>query len=448
MTVTDPSTAPRWLPPALRSRVFRWYWAAQWPTQLGTWMHIVALGYLVFKQTGSTGAVALVAAADGLPAVALALVGGLVADRYPRRSILLVTQTVLGLSAGALAVLVWTHHATLPVILVVAVIFGATNDAFDLPARQALIADVVDRSVIVNAMALSSSAMSATRIVGPSLAGVIIATAGPAACFAFLSVAYLAPIAALVFVIPSIPPVTDAGRRGAVADMVGGFRAATSSPVLRATLIVGGVLALLGVSYMPYLPVIAINRLGGSPHVLGLMYSVGGIGGLVGGLLLSLLRGTRRRALLTAGGILYAVSLVVVAQSSTLLLTLPALVGISFGFVAINTSLTTLLQTEAPPAMRGRILGLYATLFAGAQPLGTLAYGGLAGVFGLFNVIAVGALVVGSTAVAVAATGAFRSVDVPVGQPAARPKGPGKGAKGLTDPGRRTELGGHQDRRR
>src|SRR5215469_15375270 len=132
------------LPPALRVRPFRWYWAAQWPTLLGTWMQVVALGFLVYARTGSTTAVAVVAAADGLPAVILSLAGGVLADRLPRRRILLVTQSILGLTAGALAILAATGNATFVTILVVAVVFGAT-DAVDLPTRQALVADLVQR---------------------------------------------------------------------------------------------------------------------------------------------------------------------------------------------------------------------------------------------------------------------------------------------------------------
>jgi predicted MFS family arabinose efflux permease len=401
------------LPPALRVRVFRWYWAAQWPTQLGTWMHIVALGYLVYSTTHSTTAVALVAAADGIPVVALSLFGGLLADRWPRRRILLATQSILGITMAALAVLAATGHAGLPVILVFAVIFGCTNDAIDLPARQALIADIVDRSLILNAMALSSSAMSATRIVGPSLAGIIIAAFGPAFCFGFLAVAYLAPIVALLLVIPDIAPTPDPARRGALRDLVAGLVVAWRTPLLRGALVCGGVLALLGVSYMPYLPAIASSQLHTSPQGLGLMYSIGGVGGLVGGLLLGTLRSSRRRHLLGVGAVLYGISLFAVGRSTSLAITLPALVGISFGFVAINTSLTTLIQTESEARMRGRLLGLYATVFAGSMPIGTLLYGAVANLVGLGVAISTGALAVGGTALLVALSGALRTADDP-----------------------------------
>ena len=179
-TAPDPVATPerRWPPPALRVRPFRWYWAAQWPTLLGTWMQVVALGYLVYQQTGSTTAVAAVAAADGIPSVILSLAGGVLADRLPRRRILLVTQSLLGLSAGSLALLVATNHASFAAILVVAIVFGAT-DAADLPTRQALVADLVERHLVVNAVALGAAAMSATRIVGPSVAGLLIGLRRP-----------------------------------------------------------------------------------------------------------------------------------------------------------------------------------------------------------------------------------------------------------------------------
>lgn len=397
------------LPPALRVRPFRWYWAAQWPTLLGTWMQVVALGFLVYARTGSTTAVAVVAAADGLPAVFLSLAGGVLADRLPRRRILLVTQSVLGLSAATLAVLAATGNASFAAILVVAVIFGAT-DAVDLPTRQALVADLVERDLVVNAVALGSAAMSATRIVGPSIAGLLIGTVGPAACFGALALAYLAPIAVLLAVIPEVcPEPRDAGSR-AWRELVDGVRQVKLDPLVRGVVIACAALAFLGVSYMPFLPVLAKSQLHAGPQVLGLLYSIGGIGGLVGGIAIAALgRGAGRLQLLVVGAAVYAASLFIVAHSSLLAATLPALVGISFAFIALNTSMTTLLQTDTDPKLRGRLLGIYATIFAGLQPLGTMTYGFIGPAVGLFNAIGVGALVVGAAALLVVASPRFRA---------------------------------------
>lgn len=396
------------LPPALRVRPFRWYWAAQWPTLLGTWMQVVALGYLVYARTGSTTAVAVVAAADGLPAVVLSLAGGVLADRFPRRRILLITQSVLGLTAGALALLAATGNATFLSILVVAVVFGAT-DAVDLPTRQALVADLVERDLVVNAVALGSAAMSATRIVGPSIAGLLIGIAGPAACFGTLSLAYLAPIAVLLTVIPEVQPPERETTSRAWHDLLEGIRQVKLDALVRGIAIGCAALAFFGVAYMPFLPVLAKTQLHGGPQVLGLMYSIGGIGGLAGGVIIATLgRGAGRLQLLVVGAVVYAASLFIVAHSHLLALTLVALVGISFAFVAINTSMTTLLQTDTDPRLRGRMLGIYATIFAGLQPLGTMTYGFIGPSVGLFNAIGVGALIVGVTTLLVAASPGFR----------------------------------------
>ena len=174
--------------------------------------------------------------------------------------------------------------------------------------------------------------------------------------------------------------------------------------------IVASVLAFCGVSYMPFLPVLAKTQLHVGPAALGIMYSVGGVGGLVGGLAIaSMGRGAGRLQLMLVGGVVYAASLFVVAHGALLGSRCRALVGISFAFVAVSTSMTTLLQTDTDPALRGRLLGIYATIFAGLQPLGTVAYGLLAHSVGLFNAIGVGALLVGATTVLVVVTPSFRA---------------------------------------
>ncbi len=398
----------RWPPPSLSVRAFRWYWIAQWPTLLGTWMQVVALGFLVFDITHSSTAVAAVAAADGVPAVFLSLAGGLLADRMPRRRILLVTQSVLGVSSGALAVLALTGHAGFWSIIAVAVVYGSA-DSVDLPTRQAMVADLVRRDLIVNAVALSSTAMSATRIIGPSLAGLLIATAGPGACFAVLSLAYIAPLAVLLTVIPDVPPLPRAVGATARGELLEGLRTVRRDPLVRGIVIVCAALAFFGVSYMPYLPVLARTQLHGGATLLGVLYSVGGVGGVAGGVVIATIGNTSgRRRLLLVGGAVYAASLFTLAHSGLVAISLVALVGISFSFLAMNTSMTTLLQTDADPALRGRLMGIYAMLFAGLQPLGTVMYAGAGQVVGLFNAIGIGALVVGVVAVTVAISPGFR----------------------------------------
>jgi hypothetical protein len=267
--------------------------------------------------------------------------------------------------------------------------------------------------------------------VGPSVAGVLYAVAGPGACFACLAIAYLAPISVLWMVVPDIAPAGRAGSQRLVDDVAAGFAAAWRNPLLRGVMGAGAMLSLLGVSYMPFLPVLASSRLHVGSGGLGLMYSVGGVGGLTGALLLSALgRGRGRPWFLVGGGVLYALSLATVARSSWLGWTLPALVGVSLAFVAINTTLITVIQTDADPAVRGRLLGLYATQAVGLQPLGTLLYSVL-GSAQLFNGVTVGAVLVGACAVAVGlggglATGGTVAASPPTASPSPLQDRPGE----------------------
>lgn len=399
----------RWPPPALAVRPYRWYWISQWPVFLGTWMQVPALGFYVYITTGSQTAVGIVGAADGIPSVVLSLLGGVLADRLPRRRILLGTQSVLALSSALLAAMVATHHAGLGVLIAIAVVYGSA-DALDLPTRQALIADLVSADLVVNAVALGAAAMSATRIVGPALAGLLIGWLGPAACFAFLAVAYLGPLVVLLRVVPDIPP-QRTGRRTALGDLRDALHVVRSDSLVRGVIVCASALSFFGVAYMPYLPVYAHDKLHAGPQVLGLLYSMGGFGALAGSLFIATIGGRVevRRRLLLAGSVIYAVSLFNLASSGILGIALPALVGISLGFLAMNTSMVTLLQTETDPAMRGRLLGFYSTILNGLQTLGTLAYGVIAHAVPLFTAISVGAVVVGVVGVVTALGAALRT---------------------------------------
>lgn len=409
-----PPPAPpevQWFPPpALRVRTFRWYWIAQWPVQIGTWMQIVALGYLVYAVTGSAAAVSVVAAAQGLPAFVLPVLGGALADRLPRRRILLVTQTALGLSAGTLGVLAAGGHAGFITIVIVAFVFGCA-DALDLPTRQALVADLVERDLIVSAVALTSMAMSASRIIGPSIAGVLISAVNPGICFGCLALAYLAPLLVLILVIPDLPA-AGRGEGSALTAAWRGVGDAMRDPLVRRVVACAATLSFLGIAYMPFLPVLNREHLAGNSTVLGLLYTIGGVGGLLAGLIVaSLGRGAGRARLLLCGGPIYAAGLFTLAHAHSLALALPALVAISFGFVALNTSMTTILQTETPAPLRGRMLGVYVMVMAGLQPLGTLFYGVVSSVVPLFEAIGVGGLVVGVMAVATGRSAPVRAVD-------------------------------------
>ncbi len=391
------SSMRRQAPAALGIPAYRRYLFGSSPLSLGAWMQLVALGYLTLRVTGSPAAVGLVGAADGIPAIALSLPAGALADRLSRRRILIGTTTTMSLTALLLALAASLHRVELPVLVGAAICFGAA-DAFDQPTRQALVADLVPAPGLVGAAALTSSVGSVTRIVGPAVAGVLLGFWGAASCFLAMGISGLP----FLWILArggwaDARHQTAGGKFRPLAQMLEGLRFAARHPTVRAILIASLVLGLLGVGYMPFLPVFAREQLHGGGQVLGLMYSLGGIGALAGGVLISV---TSRRLhpglMLAAAAPVYAGSLFGLTRASQMLLAVPCLIGISLGFVAANTAMLATLQTLTPGHMRGRVLSLYTLAFSGAGPLGTLLYAGLSRAIPLFQAIGVGALVVGA----------------------------------------------------
>ena len=398
------------MPPVLGLPAFRRYWLGQWPLLFGKWMQLVGLGYLTFLVTHSVTAVGLVGAVDGLPMLLITLPAGVLADRYPRRRTLMLTTTGMGLTAAVLGAAVLSHRDGLPVLLAAALGFGVF-DAADAPTRQAFVADLVPRRHMLGATALSSTASSASRILGPTLAGVLLATVGPGPCFLVIAGLALPFLAVLVFGLRGAPgPVLRSGRRRHVlTEIREGLRWAAQDPRSRWILIGMAALGLLGVGYMPYLPVFAREQLHGDAQVLGLCYTMGGIGALLGGLAITAASGRlpRGRLLLMAAPV-YAAALFGLTRSTAPATAFLALMGISLAFVAANTAMLSTLQSETPPELRGRVLSLYTLLMGGAAPFGTLLYAGLSRIVPLFDAIGVGGLMVGATLLLAATRPALR----------------------------------------
>ncbi len=383
------------VPEALGVQLFRRYLGGLAPLSLGTWMQLVALGYLTLRVTGSPTAVGLVGAADGIPAIALALPAGAAGDRWPRPAVLAAASSAMGLISLGLAVAAGTGHASLAVLVLGAILLGSAT-AFDAPTRQAMVADMVPRSQLLGAAAVTATVGSLTRILGPAIAGVLLGTAGAAACFAAMAalvLPYLAVLASNRWPAPERRVRTG----GAAAELLGGLTWAVRDPTARSVLTAGWVLGVLGVGYMPFLPVFARYHLHGGGQVLGVMYSVGGFGALAGGLTIGVLsRRLRRHTLLLVAAPLYGASLFTLTRVTSLPEAVPCLAGISLGFLAANSAMLSTLQAGAPPELRNRVLALYALGYSGGGPLGSLLYSVLAAEATLFGAIAAGSVVVGA----------------------------------------------------
>ena len=359
---------------ALSHRNFRLFLVGQGISLIGTWMQSVALGWLVLDITNSPFAVGLTQALRSLGVLLFTLYAGVVVDRVDKRRLIVWTQALQMLEALALAMLVWTGRVTTWQVMVLAVFFGVVN-AFDIPARQAFIVELVGKEDLMNAIALNSSMFNAARIVGPAVAGVLIGVAGVGMCFFLNGVSYVAVIACLFamrlppFVTRPMPSSAWEGVRQAVAFIRGDAR-------VWALVALVAVFSVLGFPFIVLMPVIARDVLHTDARGYGLLMAAVGIGAMLGALGLAV-QGPRVRkgVVLLSGGAAFGLLLVLFAAVRTIgvALALQALAGCA---MIVTTALAnTMLQTLVPDELRGRVMAFYAFVFVGMAPLGAFQAG-------------------------------------------------------------------------
>lgn len=362
---------------ALRHPNYRLWFFGQLISLIGTWMQISAQSFLVFELTHSTAYLGYVGFANGLPSWLFMLYGGVVADRVARRTLLVVTQSIMLVLALVLAALSFTHLVQPWHVILLALLLGTTN-AFDAPAAQAFVFDLVDREDVTNAIALNSSQFNLATVVGPTLAGLTYAAAGAAWCFALNGVSYLAVIAALLLM---RLPVREAAAvtNSAFGQLKAGVRYTLGHPILRSLIAIQGLTALIGMAYATLLPAWAVAVLGGDATTNGLLQSARGAGSLLGALLIAALahRGRRGRWL-TLGTLAFPLMLLVFAAVRTVPLAMLVLVGVGWSSLLLFNSANTLVQSHVADEMRGRVLAIFGLTFFGGMPLCALWAGALA----------------------------------------------------------------------
>lgn len=375
--------------PALRHRNYRLFFAGQGVSLVGTWLTRIATSWLVYRLTGSAALLGVVGFA-GLAPTMLSPLAGVFVDRYPRRRVLVWTQTLSMLQSFALAVLTLGHVITVAEIVLLQLFQGLVN-AFDAPARQAFVIEMVeDRADLPNAIALNSSIFNGARLVGPSLAGMLIAVVGEGGCFLLDGVSYAGVIAGLL-AMRVRPQARPAARQHVLHDLAEGARYVWGSPPIRALLVL---LAIAGVAGMPYtvlMPVVATVRLHGNASTLGYLMAATGLGALAAALRLAV-RGSvlGLGRVITGMAILFGASLVAFAASRSLWLSLALLVVVGFAMMLQTASTNTVLQTIVAPEMRGRAMAFYTLAFMGSAPVGSLVAGGIAARIGAPWTIAIG----------------------------------------------------------
>ena len=375
---------------ALRHRNFRLFTMGQSLSLIGTWMQQVAVGWLVYRLTGSAFLLGLVGFVSQGPGFLLAPFAGELADRYNKHRIVIITQSVMMIQALLLALLILTGHVTVGWILVLMGVLGAAS-GFDIPARQSFLIEMVgDREDLPNAIALNSSIFNAARLVGPAIAGFAIAAVGEGWVILLNGLSYVFVLGGL-FAMRLEPRARSRGR-GAVLRRVGeGFSYAYGFRPIRTILALVAVVSLMGVPFSILLPVIATDVLGGGPRTLGMLMAATGFGALTGALFLASRQtvvGLGKVIIVTAT--LFGTSLMLFAFARSLVVALPLLVLTGFGMMAQMASSNTVLQTLVDDDKRGRVMSLYTMAFTGTAPLGSLLIGWAAARLGASTAIGIG----------------------------------------------------------
>ena len=376
---------------ALRHRNFRLFFIGQFISLAGTWMQVVALGWLVLELTDSPFYVGLVSTLGSLPILLFTLWGGVLADRVHRRHALILFQALMLVDALVLAVLTATHQVTIGWVMVLAVVHGISA-AFEVPIRQAFLVELVGTEDLMNAIALNSSNFNLTRIVGPAIAGAIVAGMGVAPCFFINAASFVAVIWCLALITDGPPSPRAAGS--ARTGFAEGTRYVREHPVPRALLTLTAVFSIFGFAFVTMLPVFARDVLhAGAAGYGGLMTAVG-IGASIGALGMAAI-GHRfsRLVIIRAGGLGFALALAAAALATQLWMAAALLALAGGAMILNNVSTNTQLQTTVPDLLRGRIMGFYSLMVLGMAPFGSLQAGWVSEHFGVPASLALGATV-------------------------------------------------------
>jgi MFS family permease len=383
---------------ALHYRNYRLFFSGQGVSLVGTWMQQIAISWLVYRLTNSPFLLGLIGFAGQIPTFLLASVAGVFADRHDRRKLLVLTQTLAMAQAFVLALLTFTGHVAVWHLVILSIFLGFVN-ALDIPVRQSFVVDLVEnKEDLGNAIALNSVMFNGARLVGPSIAGLLISIVGEAVCFFLNGISFLAIVIALLAM-----KVPERKREsGAVPFFQGlrdGYRYTFGFAPIRYIILFLGLVSLMGTSYLVLMPVFARDILHGGAHTLGFLMGASGIGALIGAVHLAsrkTVRGLGR--LIVIASSTFGIGLAVFSFSRYIPLSLAMMLFVGFGMNVHMASSNTVLQTIVEEDKRGRMMSFYAMAFMGMAPFGSLLAGSLASAIGAPNTLAISGLacIVGS----------------------------------------------------
>ncbi len=386
--------------PAFESRNFRRYFPGQVISMIGTWIQMVAQGWLVLEITGSAFDVGLAAAASTLPTLFLSLFGGVLVDRYPRRTILLWTQSAAMVLAFVLGLFAMTGTVTIGIILLLSFLLGCVN-ALNVPALQAFLSEIVEREHLASAIAMNSAIYNGSRVIGPAIAGILISATGTGTAFLVNGFSFFAVILSLVFMKEKAAISVSTISQSPLAAIRDGLHYSWGHPVIRTCILYIAVISIFAWSYVTMLPVIAKKSFGMGASGMGYLYGVSGFGSVVGTVLVSIYSRKVDRLVFIAGGtILFAFALIGFTFTTRLPVALLFLFFGGFGLVSAVSTLSATIQGAVDDRFRGRVMSLYMMIFMGFMPIGNIEIGYLSEHFGTGIAIRFGCVVTILAAVA------------------------------------------------
>lgn len=367
---------------ALRHRNFQLYFGGQLISNAGTWMQIIAQGWLVYQLSHSDLTLGIVGFASAIPTLAISPWGGVIVDRVPKRSLLMITQASAMLLAFILAALAFTNNVREWHIILLAAGLGIVN-AFDAPARQAFVVEMVGKDDLPNAIALNSMMFNSARVIGPAFAGILLALLGAAWCFTINGISFFAVIIGL-WAMQLKPHIAKPRGESPLKQLIGGLNYVSRHSDLSGLLLLALIFSVFGISYSTILPAFVEQILKQGAAVYGWITAATGVGAVTGAFLIASHHGPKwRGSWLRLASVAFPLILAVFAFTIFFPVSLILAFGLGIGFMMEFTLINTLLQTRVDDDLRGRVMGLYTLTFFGFAPFGNLAVGALSARIGL-----------------------------------------------------------------
>lgn len=372
---------------AFKSRNYRLYFGGQSVSLIGTWMQKTAVSWVVYEQTHSNFMLGLTLFASLFPSFIFSFIGGVASDRYDRHKLLLLTQIASMVQAVLMTILIFTKHYEMWQIISLSALLGLIN-AFDVPARQSLVFEMIDnKEDLPNALALNSSMVNLSRLIGPGLAGIALETLGDDVCFGLNAMSFIAVIGSLLMMrLPKY--VAKPHTKNVIGELKEGFSYLKSTPSIAYVIVTLALISLFVLPFSTLIPVYAKDIFKGTASTFGVIDSVIGLGAFSGAMFLASLKpGRNLRRILAINTLIFGAGLALFSHTTYYPIALFFATISGFGMMSQITISNTLIQTSVDPNMRGRVISFYAMAFFGMQPLGGLIIGSLSQLIGTQNTV-------------------------------------------------------------